>query len=221
MRLFEGALAAALAFAVIGCGGAVHEKTTAGTPAPQLHAWADAVKHDDPRGAYALLSPDQQKKTAYAEFERRWKETKPERDAQAAALESGLNDAPSLGERATVKLSDTKTTTLVHERGEWHMETPLLGATRASSPQDALKLFAAALEDRSLDGALRLLTSTRRDGLNELLTLFITGVKTHAGGEMVVTGDRATMQWNDGKRRWKITLRQEGGEWKIDDIDMQ
>jgi hypothetical protein len=212
---------AATLFVVASCGGHTKEmQMTAGTPAPQLHAWADAVKRDDAHAAYNLLSPAQQKKESFDEFERRWKDTKPERDAQAAALEAGLRDAPSLGEKATVTLSDQKTTSLVHERGEWHMEAPLLGAARASSPQEALALFAAALEDRSVEGVMRLLTSTRRDGLNDQLTLFITGMKSHAGGEIQVTGDRATMQWNDGKHRWKITLRQENGEWRIDDFDV-
>ena len=101
------------------------------------------------------------------------------------------------------------------------METPLFGSARASSPQEALRLFAEALEARSVEGVLRLLTSTRREGLSDVLDKFVAGVKTHSGGEIEITGDRAILKWNDGKNRWKITLRQENGEWRIDDVDMQ
>lgn len=218
MRLLTVVAAVALLAA---CGPRGAGKGSVASPAPELRAWIDAVKRDDPKAAWGLLAASRQKQTSYADFERRWKESKVERERQAAALESGLRDEPSLGERATVQLVGDKKATLLHESGEWHMEQPLMGSARASSPQEALRLFAAAVEARSFDGALRLLTSTRRDGLVELLTLFETGVKTHAGGEIEITGDRAILKWNDGKKRWKITLRQENGEWRIDDIDMQ
>jgi hypothetical protein len=192
-----------------------------GSPAPQLRAWISAHKRNDPRAAYGLLSPERRKETSYADFERRWKESQQERDRQVAALEAGLRDQPSTGERATVKLVGDKSTTLVHEKGQWRMETPLFGSARASSPQEALRLFAEALEARSVEGVLRLLTSTRREGLSDVLDKFVAGVKTHSGGEIEITGDRAILKWNDGKNRWKITLRQENGEWRIDDVDMQ
>lgn len=211
---------AAATGAATGCGPAARGGGV-NSPAPELRAYVDAVHRDDPRGAYDLLSASRKKELSFDEFERRWKDSKAERDRQATALEAGLKDSPSLGEKATVTLSDQKTTTLLHEGGEWHLEAPLMSSARASSPQEALRLFAAAIEARSFEGAMRLLTSTRRDGLNDLLTLFETGVKGHAGGEIEITGDRATLRWNDGKKRWKITLRQENGEWRVDDIDMQ
>jgi hypothetical protein len=211
----------ALATLAVGCGPSAASTRGGAAPAPELVRWVDAVRRDDARAAYALLSPGRQKEVSYDDFERRWKETKVERERQAAALEAGLKDRPQLGERATVTLTGDKTATLVHEQGEWHMEAPLMGSARASSPQEALRLFAEALEARSFEGVLRLLTSTRRDGLNEKLVQFLGGLKSHAGGEIEITGDRATLRWNDGKTRWKVTLRQEGGEWRIDDVDQQ
>lgn len=213
-----GLLGAGLTLALLtaACGGRA--------PAPKgpaaadsVQAWIEAVRRDDPRAAYALLSPAQQKQVPYDDFEQKWAASKPELQRQARALEGGLAGA-QLGERAVVQLPDGEQATLVHEGAEWHLETPLVSSRRATTPQEALRLLASAVEARDFAAVMQILTSTRREGLDEVLTRFTTGLRNNIGGEIVITGDRATIPWDDGKNKWKITLKLEDGEWRIDDI---
>src|SRR5262249_38734619 len=110
---------------------------------------------------------------------------------------------------------------LVHEVVGWRLETPLLSFARASTPQEALRLFASAVEARNFDAVMRVLTSTRRDGLRQVIDAFVSGLKSHLGESIEVTGDRANLIWSDGKRRWKVTLKKEEGEWRVDDFSPQ
>jgi hypothetical protein len=186
-----------------------------------VQAWLDAVAKDDPRAAYDLLAAPVKKDMPYEVFAQRWKDTRPERDRQAAALRAALKEDPRLGERGKLLLNDGKVVPMIHEANGWRVETALLSSARAATPQDALRLLIGALEAHSYEGVLRLLTSTRRDGLKDVTEDFITGLKANLGQGIEVRSDRAMIQWSDGKRRWKVTLKKENGEWRIDDLHMQ
>jgi hypothetical protein len=190
-------------------------------PATGARAWAQAVERDDPKAAYALLADGVRRKVTYSMFAREWQETKQERQRQAAQLAAALRDGVVHGERGRLVLADGKSTVLVHESAGWRLDSPLLALGRASSPQEALRQLAAALEARSFDAVMRVLTSTRRDGLRQVLDTFVTGLRAHMGESIEVTGDRATVTWSDGKRRWRVILKREDGEWRIDDFAPQ
>jgi hypothetical protein len=187
-------------------------------PSTAVQAWLDAVVRDDPRGAYDLLAAPVRKDMTYEVFARRWQESRPERERQVSALTAALKEDPRLGERGKLFLTDGKVVAMIHEPGGWRIEAPLLSSARAATPQDALRLLIAAIESHSYEGVLRLLTSTRREGLRDVTEAFVTGLKANIGQGIEVRGDRATIQWSDGKRRWKVTLKKENGEWRIDDL---
>lgn len=199
------------------CGGA-SQPVRGPSATDALRAWNEAVDRDDPRAAYALLSPAAQKQVPYEDFERRWRAHPEERRRQAHALGASLGGAAQIPERATVTLHDGQTATLVREGDVWRLESPLVSSVSAARPQDALRQFAIAVENRNFHAVMALLTSTRRDGLNQVIERFTTGLKAHVGGEIVITGDRAFIQWDDGKDKWKISLKLEDGQWRIDDI---
>ena len=159
----------------------------------------------------------------YDTFAQRWREAQRERTDQASALEAGLREDPQLGERARMTLADGKSADLVREAEGWRLEVPLMSPLRAGNPQDALRMLAAALEQRSFEATMRVLTSTRRDGFKGELEAFLAGLKAHIGTEIEVSGERAFLRWTDGagKVRWKVTLIRENGEWRVDDVTRQ
>jgi hypothetical protein len=189
------------------------------TPRGIAQAWSDAARRDDAHAAYRLLSAETRRTLPFAEFQVRWQDSRVERQRQANALAEKLAEPGSLLQHATVILPDGKTAQLVGDGNLWSLEAPLLSSARASTPADALRLFAAAIESRNVEALLRVLTSARRAGLRDALLAFVGGLQSHASTDIEVVGDRATLRWSDGKRRWKINLRKEGDEWRVDDID--
>jgi hypothetical protein len=185
-------------------------------PADAVQAWKRALEKDDPKAAYALLSPRVQKDLPYAEFEKQWKETAAERQRQAAAM--GKETGP-LEASAVVALDDGKKARLLREKARWRLEAPLISSSRADTPQEAARLFAAALEDRSFPAVMKLLTPTRRDGIDAQIDAFVAGLRANVGREVTITGDVAIIEWREGSRVYKITLkRDEKGDWRVDDV---
>jgi hypothetical protein len=203
-------------FAVAGCPGAATQVGSA--PRAGVTAWAKVAGGDQPREAYDMLASSVRKQVSFEAFEKKWKETGPERKRQAAALAAAAATSDAQGENGRIVLADGKTVPLVREGGSWRLEVPLLPSSDASSPQEALRQLAAAMDARNVDGVLRLLTADRQKKLRDTLNNFVENLKQNAGNAVEVVGDRAFLSWNDGKDRWKITLKREDGEWRIDDI---
>jgi hypothetical protein len=200
--------------ALSACG--AHGATGGPGPSTAVEAWRDAVARDDPKAAYGLLAPEMKKKLSYAEFERRWKETKAERERQAGALGAESGDADATAE---ITLPDGQKAALERDKGFWRMRQPLIRSTHASKPAEALRLFADALEQRNFYDVMRLMTSTRKDGLDDFLDTFVRGLRDHAAKEITISDDRAVIEWREGSKTWKVTLRKEDGEWRVDDVD--
>jgi hypothetical protein len=202
---------------LLACGGATAQREASTLTARQ---WIRALGDDSPEAAWELLSSDVRRRTRYDDFARRWRETPVERARQAQALTRALGAGARLGERARIDVGPT-TTNLVHEEDGWRLDTPLLPATRARTPEEALKLLADAIDDRNVNGVLRLLTSERQEAVRQLLDDFSAGVRDHLGDSLEVTSDRATLTWSDGTRRWRVQLKREQGAWRIDDFSQQ
>jgi hypothetical protein len=188
-------------------------------PVETVRAWRSAVEKNDPHAAYALLSPRVRKDLSYAEFERQWKATGDERTHQAGAMSAAPAQPGDVGAAAEVSLADGKKTRLVREQQLWRLEQPLLTSSRASTPQEAMRLFATALEDRNFFAVMRLLTSTRKEGLTTFLDGFVGGLRSNVGREITINQDRAVIEWKEGAKTWKVTLKKEDGEWRVDDVD--
>ena len=69
------------------------------------------------------------------------------------------------------------------------------------------------------------MTSRRRDGISQQVDSFVTSLLAHlADPDAYVeeTGkDRAELRWDDDGRRYRIVLRKEGDEWRVDDIHLR
>lgn len=205
----------ALALALAACGGARGPSTPA---ADGVRAYLAALRANDPRAAYSLLSSDVRKQLSYDEFVLQWKQSELERRWQAKALEETLEGNPDVGERALISFSDGKLVQLEREGKTWRLESELVSRSRAKRPRDAIRLFADAIAARDVGAVLGVLTKRRRDGLSRQIEGFITGIQKHASGPLDEFGDRAELRWDQNGVRYRIVLRKEDDEWRVDDI---
>lgn len=197
-----------------GCGARAH--TGATDPSVTVKAWRQAIGNDDPKAAYTLLAPALQKQMPYPEFERKWRESQAERARQAKAL---AVDPDAAGTTAEVALDGGKSAVLRREGNFWRFDVPLVAQTRAQTPQEALRLFGSAIEERNFFMVMRLLTPGRKEGLGNLIDGFVGGLRNYAGTAVTVTDDMALIEWRDGNITWKVTLKRVDGEWFVDDVD--
>lgn len=205
----------AIVLALTACRGARGPSTPA---ADGVRSYLAALKSDDPRSAYGLLSSATKKKLSYDEFALQWKQTGAERAWQAKVLEDSLKGNPDVGERALVSFSDGKLVQLEREGKTWRLESELVSRSRAKRPRDAIRLFADAIAARDVGSALNVLTQRRRDGLTKQIEGFISGLSKHQNAPLDELKDRAELRWDENGIRYRIVLRKEDDEWRIDDI---
>jgi hypothetical protein len=199
-----------------GCGAAVGPAAPA---ADGVRTYVGALRSNDPHEAYDLLSSDMRRKLSYDEFALQWKQSEAERRWQAKALEDSLKGNPDVGERALVSFSDGKLVTLEREGKAWRLDSELVSRSRAKEARDALRMFADAIAARDVASALNVLTQRRRDGLTRQVQGFISGLSKHVNGAIDQFGsDRAELRWDENGIRYRIVLRKEDDEWRIDDI---
>ena len=200
---------------VCACGGGAPSSPAA----DGVRAYMRALHDNDPHRAYDLMSSDARKKLSFEEFALTWKQGDKERAWQAKVLEDSLKGNPDVGERAMVSFSDGKLVQLEREGRVWRLESELVSRSRAKQPRDAIRLFAEAVEGRDVTGVLNVLTQRRRDGLTKQVEGFIAGIGKRINDRIDQFGtDRAELRWDENGIRYRIVLRKEGDEWRIDDI---
>jgi len=202
--------------AVAACGGASGPSSPA---ADGVRAYVHALRDNNPREAYALLSSEARKKVSFDEFALAWKQSDKERTWQARVLEDGLKGNPDVGERALISFSDGKLVQLEREGVTWRLESELVSRSRAKQPRDAIRLFAEAISARDITGVLNVLTQRRRDGLTRQVEGFVAGIGKRINDRIDQFGnDRAELRWDENGIRYRIVLRKEDDEWRVDDI---
>jgi hypothetical protein len=220
MRLFATALLVMMMALGAACGA-----SSGGTAAPAadgVRALVAALRSDDPHAAYELLSADARKQVSYDQFALEWKQNGAERAWQARALEESLRGDPDVGERAQVSYRDGKMVQLERDGAAWRLQQALVGRARATQPRDAIRELAEALHHKDLAAALALLTARRRDGIARQIEGFVGGLDKNIDGKIEEMGtDRAELRWDQNGIRYRIVLRKEDEEWRIDDIHIR
>lgn len=183
-----------------------------------VRAYLAALKSNNPRAAYSLLSSSTRKKMNYDEFARQWEATKQERAWQVKVLEEGLKGNPDVGERARVSFSDGKIVPLERDGNRWLLESELVSRSRAKRPRDALRVFTDALSSRDVGALLGVLTQRRREGLMKQIGGFVGGLDKRINDKMEEYPDRAELRWDENGIRYRVVLRKEENEWRVDDI---
>jgi hypothetical protein len=208
-------LALVLTLASAACGGPGGPSSPA---SDGVRAYVAALQRNDPSAAYKLLSAETRRRISYDEFALQWKQSAAERAWQAKVLEDSLKGNPDVGERALVSFSDGKLVQLEREGKTWRLESELVSRSRAKRPRDAIRLFADAIAARDVGAALNVLSQRRRDGLTKQIEGFIGGLSKHQNAPLDELKDRAELRWDENGIRYRIVLRKEDDEWRIDDI---
>jgi hypothetical protein len=205
-----------IVLAMVGCGGPAGPSSPA---ADGVRAYVQTLHRNDPRDAYAMLSADARKQLSYDEFALAWKASDKERAWQAKVLEDSLKGNPDVGERATIGFPDGKLVQLEREAKTWRLESELVSRSRARQPRDAIRRFAEAVTGRDIAGVLNVLTQRRRDGLTRQVEGFVAGIGKRINDRIDQFGsDRAELRWDEHGIRYRIVLRKEDDEWRVDDI---
>mgnify|MGYP001765074562 CR=1 FL=1 len=198
---------------------------TAGANRPAtdgVRALVEALRANDPKRAYGLLSDDARRRLSYDAFAAEWAASEKERAWQVVALEEGLRGSPNAGERATVDAGGKSQLNLVRQDSAWKLETPLIAQAAATRPRDLVRMLAAAVQRRDLGAILNLLSGRRRDGMSEQLDGFLAGLSAHMNASIEMFGDdRAEMVWDHGGLRYRLVMRVEDGSWRLDDLHIQ
>lgn len=184
-----------------------------------VRQYIQALRANNARDAYDLLSTATRKTLRYEQFARQWNRSRDERAWQIQTLETSIKANPNAGERARVSYSDGKVMYLQLDGNAWRLETELAGKSLAKHPRDAIRLFARAISTRDVGAALDLLTERRRAGIVKQVEGFIAGLGKRIDDRLDQFGpDRAELRWDDQGFRYRIMLRKERDEWRIDDI---
>ncbi|MBA3539267.1 MAG: hypothetical protein H0T79_06535 [Deltaproteobacteria bacterium] len=203
------------AFSLAACGGPRGPSSPA---SDGVRAYLNALRAKDPAAAYRMLSADARKNLGYDEFALQWKQSEKEREWQAKALEDSLRGNPDVGERALISFPDGKLVQLEREGKLWRLESELVSRSRAKRPRDAIRLFADAIAQRDISRVLGVLTQRRRDGIQRQVEGFVSGIGKRINDKVEEAGDKAELRWDENGIRYRIVLRKEDDEWRIDDI---
>ncbi|MDB4952976.1 MAG: hypothetical protein JWO36_545 [Myxococcales bacterium] len=204
-----------LALVLAACGGPGGPSSPASDGVRQ---YVRALRSNDAHDAYDLLSSDARKQLSFDEFALQWKTTQSERSWQAKVLEDNLKGNPDVGERALIAFSDGKLVQLEREGRAWRLQSELVSRSRAKRPRDAIRLFADAVGARDIAGVLGVLTQRRREGLTKQIEGFIAGLGKRINDKIEENTDRAELRWDENGIRYRIVLRKEDDEWRVDDI---
>ena len=183
-----------------------------------VRAYLAALKSNDARGAYNLLSSSTRKQISFDDFAIQWKQGEKERQWQIKVLEESLKGNPDVGERARVTFSDGKVVPLERDGNRWLLESELVSRSRAKRPRDAIRVFADALSSRDVGALLGVLTQRRREGLMKQIGGFVSGLERRVNDKMDEYPDRAELRWDENGIRYRIVLKREDDEWRVDDI---
>ena len=201
------------------------------TPHAAVTLYANALRADDPKAAYALLSTVLQKRTPYAEFAQRWQDQAAERTAQLQAITDDLKPAlaPMVLTRSAVIATDAaasptgavQRTEFVKLGNYWYANTPLLAATFYATPESVLTALAEALATSAVQTLVGVWTSDRQAELTQQLGIARTGLAAAlASGTKanLVSDDRAQFSFFAGDLWVLIALERENGQWQIENI---
>lgn len=189
-----------------------------------LHSYLVALRGDDPRPVYEMLPREQRETLDFAEWSRQWQESQAEREQQAQELEESLKTQGVLEEQAKVRFADGKVVTLRRLGKGWTLDQPLVARTQAETPQDALNVFSAAIEERALHSLLGILSQERRAAIELRLSALRASLATQANDNWralyKLSETRAELIWHHEDVRYKVTLVNEDGNWLVDDLHL-
>jgi hypothetical protein len=179
-----------------------------------LTALADALVRPDPRVLASRLSSATRARLPERSLQDEWPATAAERSQLADRLRAAAS-RHARAAHAEVE-SAGQVERLVFEDDRWRLESTRPTALGASTPEEALRRFAAALEAHDLDAFLGLLADPLRTLVERELTERLSGLRATLGQPVATDGEHAHVQYNTHHH---IDLRRENGQWQVVDFN--
>lgn len=181
-------------------------------PSTAARQLATALQQDDAQAAYHLLSPAVRREVSLSQFRRQWEENAAERRRLGEALQQA---APPRAHAAVV-LENGERIPLVLEDGYWRLQGDVMNVAAMETPADTVAALRRALQRRSMDGLLRLLSRGQRAAWEARFEEIIQETQDPLGLEIEIDGQKAVVHTGDGD---VIRLRKEAGEWRVTAIE--
>jgi len=194
---------------IAGCGSA----TRMGHPDHVLQRYVEAIE-SNPGEAYELLSRSQRHRLSREEFQEASERYSDEVRAQARQLRLQL--AEPIPVYAEVRLSSGEVVTLVLENGRWRISDGASGAVGLASPLQTVRGLRRALQRRSYQALLRVLSREARSQIEDEITRITEGLDNEEDLRIEVTGNRARVIY-DGNHF--LDLVREDGLWVVVDMN--
>ncbi len=221
---FRGALCVLASAGLLACGSA-----TPGSPNPRtaLDEYTAALKSGRTRDAYAQLSSEAKRTVSYEAFERMTRDNPAEVRALVEALERPT--APPYV-TAQVTAPDGESLLLVYEDGAWRVDASAVDLYGQASPEQAVRSFLRAYENKRYDLLMRFIPAAHQEGLDaqklkrawegeqkaemdQLASALQSGLAE--GPRVELLGERATLAYGTSGT---VELVREQGLWKIEDF---
>ncbi len=186
------------------------------TPEALRAAYADALERDDPKAAYALLSPELQARTSLEEFTARWAAESADHEAAAADLEALTPERSAPLLRGTTVHSNGTVLAWSGSSGEYQVTAGLPGLADLSTPAQALRAFIAAIRSADLIALEPLLSEELRARLSDEWEARADAIEERLAvpGAIELSADKqqALLRYDRGR---SIALVQSPGGWQI------
>jgi hypothetical protein len=199
---------------VLGCGAGRALPSSRGA----FVALADAMARPDGAATvYAMLPAAERAALPFAEFSRRWDDTRPERERAASAARTvvGLR-----GPVAAIRAQDREAV-LVEEPGGWRVADPALalpGGARTRGREGvraALRGLHDAVRRRDFGAVLETLSGRLRGAVEAELSSLAAATEEPGGLEFPELPSGARVRLPDGRT---LVFVWEDGQWRLDDV---
>jgi hypothetical protein len=182
-------------------------------PRVAARAYADAAARGDSARVHALLSREARRTYGPVAVAVLVRDEKQEFRRLADAVR---RPDVRVEASATVLLEDGSEALLALEDDEFRVSAAETLPSAARSPVEALDGLRRALARRSYPALLRVLSAESRGAVETDLRALAAALENPATLDVKVEGDRADVDVGGGHR---VTLRREGGTWRVEDIE--
>lgn len=192
------------------------------TASEGLGAYVTALRGDDPKPLYEMLTKAQREAIPYETWAADWKAHKAERAWQADQVADRWSGR--LRAQADVKFADGQTIHLQQADQGWRLDQALVSTSATPSAAHALEQLRTALAKQSLPALFALMSKERREGIEQQLRDFQDGLAqqdTDGHSDFYPVGDkRYELSWRHLGVRYRLVFVLEEANWRLDELHL-
>lgn len=182
-------------------------------PDQVVRQYIAAINANRPEQAYSLLDAKTRRQVSKNQFVNRWNQARAELKDQAALLRAGLDKPFQI--RAHVEYAQGAVSDLSYVDGRWRIKEGITIKLQTATPEDAVRAFIQAVEQRDYETVMQLLSRSAREVIEREINDRVSRAKAALKQQIEVTGNKARVQYGPSD---KLELIKEDGQWRINDF---